>query len=191
VLVDRPTADAIAQNPGARKAALISLGRPVRPGDYLVLVAMHIATKEISDWVWATIWWHDQPEEGAFARARPDTVRGAWRNYLMDVAFDDALPQAADGGPHVSFNPWLEARFPDQGSGGGTVSNCMTCHRRASYPAIRFLPITRGQADLNRDPAYATDRLRTNFLWSIALQKPLPELDSQQGVRLPATATPP
>ena len=63
----------------------------------------------------------------------------------------------------------MEGRFPDGGHGAGAVSNCMTCHRRASFPAVDFLPITRGEPDLAGDPAYAPGRLRTGMLWSIAL----------------------
>ena len=43
----------------------------------------------------------------------------------------------------------------------------MNCHNRASYPAIGFLPIMRGNPDLSRDPAYSSGRLRTDFLWSV------------------------
>ena len=134
-----------------------------------MLVSANLASKEIDDWVWATFWWHDRPDEGAFAADRPAALQGAWRNYLMQVAFDSTIPAAADGGPHACFDPWLEGRFPDGGHGAGAVSNCMTCHRRASYPAVDFLPVTRGEPDLAGDPAYAPGRLRTGMLWSIAL----------------------
>jgi hypothetical protein len=44
----------------------------------------------------------------------------------------------------------------------------MNCHNRASYPAdIGFLPIMRGNPDLQSDPAYAAGRLRGDFLWSV------------------------
>jgi hypothetical protein len=49
------------------------------------------------------------------------------------------------------------------------VSNCMTCHQRASYPQVNCLPVTRGLPDIHNDPAYAPGRLRTSFLWSLAL----------------------
>lgn len=156
---------------GVSKAVKLALGRGLVAGDILLLVGGHIATKEIADWIWITYWWHDAAEAGPFAAGRPSSVRGAGRHYLMDVAFDENLPLAADGGPNVSFNPWLEGRFPDGGHGSGRASNCMTCHRRASYPTIAFLPVTRGNPNLQSDPSYALDRLRTNFLWSIAQRK--------------------
>jgi hypothetical protein len=53
--------------------------------------------------------------------------------------------------------------------GGGTLSNCLACHRRASYPPVNFLPVTRGSPDFEHDPAYAPAQLRTNFNWSLAV----------------------
>lgn len=169
ISVDAHMADNMMHDPETKKAALIALGRQIRAGDYLLLVAGNFTTKDIDDWEWAAFWWHDRPEQGAFAAGRPDTLKREWRNYLLQVAFDSEKPTAADGGPHICFNPWLEARFPDAGRGGGTVSNCMACHRRASYPEISALPVTRGAADSANDPAYAADRLRTDFVWSLAM----------------------
>lgn len=159
MMADRPTA----------KAMLIALGRPLQAGDYLALVGANLATREIPEWIWAGFWWHDRAESGTFAAARPATITGVWRHYLMQAAFDSAVPAAHDGGPHIAFNPWLEGRFPDGGHGPGLQSNCMACHARASYPAVMFLPVTRGAPDTGNDKAYAPGRLRTSFLWSLAM----------------------
>jgi hypothetical protein len=169
VVIDGSLAISIAHDRGARKASLITLGRDLRAGDYLVLVAAHLASKDLPEWVWTTLWWHDRPNDGPFAADRPSNLSGIWRNYLVQVAFDANTPAAPDGGPHISYNPWLEARFPDGKQGGGTQSNCMACHRRASYPPVSFLPVTRGAPDFTNDPAYGPERLRTSLLWSIAL----------------------
>jgi hypothetical protein len=169
VVVDAELAGRTMRDKDARKAALIALGRPLQEGDFLVLVGAHLATREIPDWVWGTFWWHDRPDLGPFAMDRPSELKPPWRNYLMQAALDADKPAAADGGPHICFNPWLEGRFPDGGHGGGVTSNCVSCHRRASYPAIDYLPVTRGAPDPGNDAAYATGRLRTNFLWSIPL----------------------
>ena len=170
IVVDQELAERTQQNSHAHKAAVIALGRELRAGDYLALVAIHVAVKAPDDWVWATLWWHDDAQRGAFAQDRPAELHAGWRNYLLDVAFDAELPRAADGGPHAAFNPWLEARFPDGGAGSGLVSNCVACHSRASYPPVGFLPVTRGAPDVLDDPAYAPGRLRTNALWSVARQ---------------------
>ena len=72
------------------------LGRPLQAGDYAVFAGTHLTTKEIDDWVWATFWWHDRPDAGSFGADRPATVRGVWRNYLMNASFDLNLPREPD-----------------------------------------------------------------------------------------------
>jgi hypothetical protein len=167
VVVDARMAKSMMLDPESRKAILISLGRPVRAGDHLVLVSANLMTREITNWVWGTFWWHDDPALGSFAADRPRLLQGEWRHYLMRAAFDTESPEAPDGGPLVCFNPWLEGRFPDGGRGSGITSNCMACHQRASYPQIDFLPVTRGAPDVRNDKAYQPGRLRTSFLWSL------------------------
>lgn len=132
-------------------------------GDLAVLVGMHVATKQIPDWVWITLWWHDRPDSGPYAAGRPARVRGPAAHYLMDVAYSADTPAAADGGPHAAMNPWLEARFP-----GGLRSNCVACHQRAALGAETYLPVTRGPTAAT-DPYFA-DKLTTDFVWSLALE---------------------
>jgi hypothetical protein len=138
-----------------------ALGRPARAGDYVVLLGMHMTTKEIKDWVWATFWWHDQPNAGPFAADRPAGLPAPWNHYVMSAAYDQITPQSPDGSPHIAFNPWLETAFPN-----GVKSNCMTCHQRASNNGTDFLPVTRGAGD-PKDPAFAAGSVRTDFLWSL------------------------
>jgi hypothetical protein len=165
VVLDQQAADNANNN--GRLAAFVAdvLGRPLQAGDSVVFAGTHLTTKEIDDWVWATFWWHDRPDDGEFAADRTANVTGVWRNYLMSASYDLNLPLAADGKAHIAFNPWLEAGFPS-----GVVSNCMNCHHRAAaHPPQQptsFLPIARGNPDLN-DPAYAAGLLRTDYLWSI------------------------
>jgi hypothetical protein len=167
--LDQADVDAINNRDRLKRVAEASFGRPLAAGDFAVLVATHLTTKEIDDWVWATFWWHDRASESPFAQDRVGSISGAWRNYLMNVSYDLNLPVEKDGGPRASYNPWLEARFQDGGhGGGGTTSNCMNCHNRASTGADDFLPIYRGNPDF-ADPAYAPGSLRTDFLWSILI----------------------
>jgi hypothetical protein len=151
------------------RAVFLALGRSLKAGDYIALVSANMMSREINDWIWGTFWWHDRAEQGPFSAGRPPALKAVWRNYLMQAAFDTASPIALDGGPHIAFNPWLEGRFPDGGHGSGITSNCMACHQRASYPQIGFLPVTRGPPDLRNDSAYKPGRLRTSFLWSLAM----------------------
>ena len=162
VTLDEQAVRAAMENSGLALAARQIIGRDLRAGDHVVFIGADLTTKETDDWVWATFWWHDRPDSGPFAADRPAAVKGRWRNYLMQTSYDVTLPREPDGSPHIAYNPWLETRFAD-----GTVSNCMTCHRRASWPVTRFLPISRGDPDLKRDPAFASGQLRTDFLWSI------------------------
>lgn len=169
ITVDAGMAARLARDPESRRAAAIALGRPIAAGDILLLVGANLMTHEQEDWVWTALWWHDGPQAGPFAQGRPEGLPGPWGHYLMSAAFDEVLPREPDGGPHVAFNPWLEARFPDGGQGGGSRSNCMACHARASYPAVPFLPVTRGAPDRSLDPAFAKDRVAARFMWSIPL----------------------
>lgn len=139
------------------------LGPDCAEGDYALLAGMHLTTKEIDDWVWATFWWHDRPDDGRYGADKPDALKGMFRRFRMEVAYDATTPVEPDGSPHACFNPWLEARFVD-----GRHSNCVTCHRRATWPMVDFLPITRG-AMAPDDPLFTT-RTRLDFLWSIAME---------------------
>jgi hypothetical protein len=134
------------------------------------LLALHYTTKEIPEWVWSTFWWHDRPDDGPYAMNRPPAVSGVWRHYLMSTAFSMEAPKEGDGKPHVTFNPWLEARFVN-----GTVSNCMTCHRQSVWPLPDhgneppFLPVTRGTIGAN-DPNYFKGNTKLDFLWSVGFE---------------------
>jgi hypothetical protein len=140
---------------------------PPKVGDIAILV--HFTTKEIPNWVWATLWWHDNPEKGEFAKDRPEstTLKGPWRNYLMDVSYDMDLPKESDNTPNAVFNPWLEAQAVN-----GVNSNCMTCHRRASYLpesasglSGQLRKVTRGSPD-EREPIFLQGT-KLDFLWSL------------------------
>lgn len=167
--LDAPMAAQLMQDPTARKLAAMVVGRNLRAGDHLALVALHVATRELPDWVWGTVWWHDRPGQGPYAAGRPADQAAPWRNYLMNVAFDAERPREPDGSARIVFNPWLEARFPDSGHGGGTVSNCLSCHRRAGFPAVGAFTVTRGTPPVAM-AADEPDAVKTSSLWSLPLQ---------------------
>jgi hypothetical protein len=135
------------------------MGNGVNIGDFAVLMMMHVTTKEIPDWVWATYWWHDLPSDGQFGADRPAAVEGQWRNYLMDVAYSADTPVEYDGKPNAVFNPYLE-NFPN-----GIASNCMACHQQARWPSADFEAAVRGR--LADDDAIFTNQVRTDFIWAI------------------------
>ena len=81
----------------------------------------------------------------------------------MDVAYDMNKPQMAKGLPKVAFNTFLEGMMKN-----GTVSNCMTCHRRAALGVSDQLAVFRGEIDKGNKRAFPPDAVRTDFVWSVA-----------------------
>jgi hypothetical protein len=152
-----------AQQAAHIRSQLGANGKSVARGSYLVLVGLHFTTKEIPDWVWGTFWWHDEPDRGPFVAQRPGNILGAWRNYLMEVAYSMKEPREADGSPHIAFNPYLEARMV-----GGITSNCMTCHRQARWPEEPGGDATvRGEIS-PADSRFFGSNLKLDFLWTLA-----------------------
>jgi hypothetical protein len=166
-------------------------------GDYAILVAMHVAGREIARWTWQTFWWSPTPSNPqlpsaeAVAALRPAQLKGAARNYAMALGYDMISPsQPNTGGENVGsgvyvYNPYLEARFgpanlPDSLAGNdpsgqpasnntGVQCNCMSCHMRANY----------NPNNLATAPNYAASRytdvndsqfagtLQVDLLWSL------------------------
>jgi hypothetical protein len=138
---------------------------------YAVLVGLHVTTKEIPNWVWATLWWHDQPHSGPYAADRPAALEPPWTNYLMDTTLSADTPRESDEQPKICFNPWLEGQLPL-----GITANCMACHRRAAFP-IADDEVSRAAGSVNprgngSAPPYKDPVLLLDFLWSIQPKTP-------------------
>jgi hypothetical protein len=166
-----------------------------QPGDVVVLIAMHITTRESPEWTWETYWWTPTPDEpaapssAAFAAARPAQLSSAARNYAGCTALSMLRPPPpSTGGSNVGesvycFNPWLEAKFgpkdlPDSQAvtwngvsvtnDVGVQSNCMSCHAQANYsPPGSKGPDYTGDRYVDRSSAEFNGTLLTDFLWSI------------------------
>ena len=92
-------------------------------GDYAVLVAMHVTSRETTRWTWQTFWWTNAPDNptapssSAIALARPAQLTGPPRHYAQCTAYDEVRPpQPNTGGSNAGdsvycFNPYLEAGF--------------------------------------------------------------------------------
>jgi hypothetical protein len=145
----------------------------VQAGDFQVLVAMHVTTKEITNWTWATFWWQNgknPPNDfpGSVADM-PDAskVKGPWRNYAMCISYSMVVPATdPNGKPVVCFNPYLETGEVD-----GLNSNCMSCHATARF-AWRARPpkypqtyLPNGFVDL-ADPNIFGGTTKTDFVWA-------------------------
>lgn len=167
---------------GARDACTDDSIPHARSGDHLALVGMHVATKELEDWVWATFWWHPDPEVGEYAAQRPDDqeITGVWRNYLMDVTFQThplhTAPQANRGlADDPCSNPWLEAQMQH-----GVASNCISCHQYATWRSARngsgAGPVSSGElvhsGKRPKDSATFQNAVRLDYMWSLVPQIP-------------------
>lgn len=141
-------------------------GRAFTQDDYLALIAVHVATREAPDWVWATFWWHDVPNAAPYGNDRPATVRHPFDQFRMEVAQSADLPAAPDGTQHIAFNPYLEAGFAL-----GTESNCIGCHQRAQWTSKgpgEVYPVHRGS--MSHDDPFFSGNLRTHLLWSLVFR---------------------
>jgi hypothetical protein len=144
------------------------------PANYLVLVGVHVATKEIPEWVWATFWWDIHSVSDRYAEGRPASINSKWAHFLMNTTLDATTPHESDRGPKICFNPFLETSIPPN----GVISNCLQCHRQAAYgPAPKVPPYVLGilardgkglASGAQPDPTYFDSRVQTDFLWSIA-----------------------
>jgi hypothetical protein len=97
-------------------------------GDYAVLVAMHVNTKEVPLWTWQTFWWQpgaDAP--GGFPGTKagqPANLPAPFNNYAACTNYDQTT--RPDGKiMDVCFNPYLET---SPGIPVGVTSNCISCH---------------------------------------------------------------
>ncbi len=171
-------------------------GKTYQPkaGEAVILAAMHVGTREMTEWTWQSFWWQpnaDQPpapSSTATASARPAQLKGAARHYAQCTAYQMVNPnQPITGGsgtqPTLCYNPYLEAPFannpdlPDsqpwtyQGVtynlNTGVQTNCMACHIQAAYPQNKTAPgyTADRYIDLN-NPAFKS-YLKMDFSWSI------------------------
>lgn len=111
-------------------SAYYAYGRMFEQGDYLVLVAMHIMTKEQPSWTFQSAWWSDRPDSGPYAADRPSLpgAKGPWQHYLMTSTYGWSEQPGGSTWP-VAYNPYIElaADHPIR-------TNCQNCHSRAAWP---------------------------------------------------------
>jgi hypothetical protein len=196
-----PLSSLIHHRLSASDAAALNDGEPATnasEGDIAILVAMHVAGREIARWTWQTFWWSPSPDDPlapsstTIAGLRPEQLRGAARNYAMALAYTMLSPdQPYVGGQNnapavYAYNPWLEAKLgptdlPDSIPGfapdgkpaannHGVQTNCMSCHVQANYNPHRRATAPRftGARYVDLGAAEFVGTLQVDFLWSIA-----------------------
>lgn len=157
------------------------VGQKVTVGDYVILVGMHVTTREIKRWVWQTFWWSADaakpflPSSTEIASARPlQYLDDASKHYAMSVAYQMVSPaQTITGGKSVgnsviAYNPHLEAGFGEDvfqvtipivgketvTNKFGVQTNCMSCHNLALYNPKTDYNVN---DEANRQTPYGTD----------------------------------
>lgn len=162
-------------------------------GQVAILVAMHVATKEISNWTWQSFYWAPgtaaySPSSALAQSLKPKQITGAAANYQATSAYAMVLPnQPINGGtntgviPMIGYNPYLEAEFAGVGPIGGDSSfnikskliagravgvqtNCMTCHSLATE--LGAIGYSTDQYISMNSPMFK-DMIQLDFAWSI------------------------
>lgn len=113
---------------------------PAQPGDHVILMGMHVSTKEIFRWTWQTFWWTPDPiqppapSSAEIAQAQSTVnLTGAPAHYAASVAYYMVNPKEGyydaeqKGEPEYAYNPYLEAPFkPTQLMSSGDLSQVET-----------------------------------------------------------------
>src|SRR6187402_2569344 len=68
-------------------------GDTLEVGDIIILIAMHVTTREIDEWTWQTYFWTPNPaspplpSDSTIASARPAKLTGAAAHYAMSIGY--------------------------------------------------------------------------------------------------------
>ncbi|MBL7826370.1 MAG: hypothetical protein JNJ57_07050 [Saprospiraceae bacterium] len=169
-----------------------SQGVKAAAGDVALLIAMHVTTKEISNWTWQTFFWAPNPDNPPFpsdavaASLRPKQLSGAASHYALSTTYAMVRPnQPVAGGTNknvnavIGYNPYLEPNLGQLNTPGvnpnqlnpnyqwGVQSNCMSCHAQAYYPA-KFIYTADQYVDM-KNGAFYNGTVQLDFAWSIAV----------------------
>lgn len=133
----------------------------VKARDFVILVGMHVTTKETKRWTWQTFWWapnsENPPAPSSIYKAsyRPSQLKSAPRHYALASAYTFIFPnQPLIGGNNIGtsvigYNPYLESNFSYPNplryhavviTNGkkifndiGDRTNCMSCHAMSNF----------------------------------------------------------
>jgi len=158
----------------------------IQAGDYAILVAMHVTTKEDSNWTWQSFWWnYNQPFPYG---GPPSSVPKPFNNYAMCTGYSMTTnPVNSPNGTNVQcYNPYLETGLAAPVV--GIKSNCMSCHNVASIGnnpnsgpngtnprnSFGYLTFASGTANLSvwnpaDDKVFYDCQTTTDFSWFLAI----------------------
>lgn len=179
--------DDLGFNADTSQAAVVAAARP---GNYGLMMAMHLTGKEIPNWTWQSFWWSPTPND-SLGTDRPSSIPSPWNNYVMTTTYSMLT---TSGQPNIGFNPYLETSLAGvtetKVAWTGVISNCMSCHRRAAVgyafdtigdtivaqvanygPAANVLPGDSLIFNIPIPPVPGVHgTVKTDFLWSVALR---------------------
>jgi hypothetical protein len=145
-------------------------------GDYVLLVAMHVSSREIDNWTWQTFWWSfDKP---SIPKATPP-VAAPFDHYNIAVGYSYTTgPDSPAGLNVVCFSPYLEAGFSNatftKPGQLGIESNCMSCHRTAAWPFNVNGPYFTANGLIKPGDNYFKGMTKTDFIWGLPEDVPTP-----------------
>lgn len=140
------------------------------------LSALHVVTKEVREWIWATFWWSENPTKdfGADRDQIIQTMDPVFRNYKMCTVshfvdgdkdptryyrdrFADlggSLKEATNrfGDKTWCANPYLEGTFPK--------TNCIACHQHGGTDKTFDNSVTQKRLNFPSDFTFAFKALR-------------------------------
>jgi len=159
---------------------------PIQAGDFAIMVAMHMTSRENANWTWQTYWWnYNQPFPYG---APPSSIPAPFNNYAMCTAYSmtNNPANSLTGQNVLCYNPYLETGLPGV---VGTASNCMSCHTTAAlgnnpnnppvtntsfvqsnpnYPSFLNMSAFIAPTDPNDANYYYACNTKTDFSWFLA-----------------------
>ena len=97
-------------------------GNPMtaKPGDIVILVGMHVTSRENTRWTWQTFWWAPDPlnppapSSKAVAAHKPKALTGAPAHYAMAITYymvNPKEPYKCDWKAELCFQSLPRIRF--------------------------------------------------------------------------------
>jgi hypothetical protein len=155
------------------------------PGDFALLVAMHVASREIDNWTWQTFWWSLTPT--TIPQSIAPRIKPPFSHYQVAVGYSFTNDNTESALPTLCYDPYLEAAFDNSSfvkpGQLGIESNCMSCHRSATWPSIAPASapsgtvnpgyIANGLIDAG-EPYLFAGQTKTDFVWGVQNNVPPP-----------------